>query len=407
MPTDRPIQARAIPVDAVASPPASEALGHARARMRLAAIDILRGLVIALMALDHVRDYFTDVRFNPLDLTQTSPELFFTRWITHFCAPIFIFLAGVSAWLVGKRCTPAELSRFLLMRGLWLVVLEFTVVNFAWTFNVRYDLGIFLQVIWAIGASMMVLSLLVRLRMRWIAAFAIVTIVGHNLLDGIAPETFGGAGVLWSILHVQAQTSFAIIHYPLIPWVGVMALGYVLGGIFALEPAQRRRILLALGVSFIAAFVALRLGNGYGDPHPWSAQATPFYTFLSFLDVHKYPPSLLYVLMTLGPAMLLLVAFESARGWLARVLEIFGRVPLFVYVLHIVFAHFFAGVIAYLSGYGTSVLTGFFLDFPAEWGFGLPVVYLAWLGVLALLYPLCKWFAGVKKRRSDWWLSYL
>jgi uncharacterized membrane protein len=186
-----------------------------------------------------------------------------------------------------------------------------------------------------------------------------------------------------------------------------MALGYVMGGLFELEPAQRRRLLLTLGSAMIVAFVVLRLANVYGDPHPWSVQSSPAFTVLSFLKVHKYPPSLLYLLMTLGPGLLLLVLFETWRGALASVLEVFGRVPLFFYVLHIVLAHALAGLVALWAGYGTSVLTNFFPDFPREWGYGLPVVYGVWLTVLALLYPLCRWFAQVKRRRSDWWLSYL
>ena len=363
--------------------------------------------MIVLMALDHVRDYFTGVRFSPLDLTQTDPALFLTRWITHFCAPTFIFLAGVSAWLVSRRCTRSELTRFLLTRGLWLVFLEFTVVTLAWTFNLRYDLGLFLQVLWAIGVSMMVLALLVRVPLPWIGAFAVVMIAGHNLLDGIEPATFGALAPLWAVLHVQMPIPVGFVHYPLIPWVGVMALGYVLGGVFELEPARRRRVLLVLGSGMIAVFIALRLANGYGDPHPWAPQSSAMLTLLSFLNVHKYPPSLLYLLVTLGPALLLLVWFESARGALANLLEVFGRVPLFFYVLHIALAHALAGVVALLAGHGMSVLTGFFFDFPPTWGYGLPVVYAAWLVVLALLYPLCRWFADLKRRRNDWWLSYL
>jgi uncharacterized membrane protein len=385
----------------------AQTLAHARTRVRLQAIDMLRGLVIVLMALDHVRDYFTDARFDPLDLTQTHPALFLTRWVTHYCAPTFIFLAGVSAWLVSRRCTPAELSGFLFTRGLWLVILELTVVNYAWTFSVHYEIGVFLQVIWAIGISMMLLSLLVRLPVQWVGLFAVITIAGHNLLDGISPASFGSFAVLWKLLHVRAQTSFGLILYPVGPWVGVMALGYALGGIFTLEPGFRRRVLVTLGMSFIAAFIAIRWMNGYGDPQPWSAQSSPLYTVFAFVDVEKYPPSLLYVLMTLGPAMLLLACFETLRGKWAIALETFGRVPLFAYLLHIVVAHLLAGIVAYATGYGTALLTSFVFQTPEGWGFGLAGVYLAWLVVLALLYPLCRWFGEVKRRRSDWWLSYL
>jgi uncharacterized membrane protein len=385
----------------------AQALARARTRVRLQAIDMLRGLVIVLMALDHVRDYFTDMHFDPLDLTQTNPALFLTRWFTHYCAPTFIFLAGVSAWLMSRRCTPAELSRFLFTRGLWLVILELTVINYAWTFGVDYEIGLFLQVIWAIGISMMVLAFLVHLPVQWVGVFALVTIAGHNLLDGVAPESFGRFALLWNLLHVPTVGSYGAIFYPIVPWVGIMALGYALGGIFTLERGFRRRVLVTLGTSFVAAFIAIRLINGYGDPQPWSPQSSLLYTVFSFIDVEKYPPSLLYVLMTLGPGMLLLALFEGVRGRWATVLETFGRVPLFAYVLHIVVAHLLAGVVAYVTGHGTTVLTSFVINFPVDWGYGLAGVYVAWLVVLAFLYPLCRWFAEIKQRRRDWWLSYL
>jgi len=380
---------------------------HVRAAARLSSIDMLRGLVIVLMALDHVRAYFSDVRFDPLDLTQTSPELFFTRWITHFCAPIFVFLAGISAWLVGQRGSKAELTRFLVTRGFWLIVLEFTVVNFAWNFNLTYRAGLFMQVIWAIGASMVALGALVHLRRRWIALIALAMIFGHNLLDGIEPSAFGVLAPLWHVIHAKGQTGPLFVLYPLVPWIGVMALGYCLGGVFQLEARMRRPMLLILGGTFIALFIGLRLLNVYGDPHPWEAQPSALYTVMSFLNVYKYPPSLLYVLMTLGPAFLLLALFDSVRGRFGSVLETFGRVPLFVYVLHIVLAHLFAGLLALAMGFDKTVLTSMFIEFPAGWGVGLGAVYGAWVLVLALLYLPARWFANVKKRRRDWWLSYL
>jgi uncharacterized membrane protein len=389
------------------SPSMASVLAHPRELARLHSIDVLRGLVIVLMALDHVRDYFTDVRFDPLDLTQTSGTLFMTRWITHFCAPIFIFLAGMSAQLVGRRCTPLQLSRFLFTRGAWLVVLELTVMNFAFNFNLRYEMGVLLQVIWAIGASMIVLSALVRLPVRVVGAIGLVMIVGHNLLDGISPGQFGAWAPLWNVLHVPGAIAGGYLLYPLIPWLGVMALGFAMGTLFDFEPERRRRMLLILGSSAIAGFVLLRLLNGYGDPQPWSVQESFGFTLLSFLDVAKYPPSLAYVLMTLGPALLLLAVLERARGRFADILETFGRVPLFFYVLHFFLAHLAAGVVAMAMGFGTTVLTGSFLEFPKEWGVGLPAVYVAWLLVIATLYPACRWYAALKRRRKDWWLSYL
>jgi uncharacterized membrane protein len=387
---------------ACATPVARVATAASRARARLVSIDVLRGFVIVLMALDHVRDYFTNAHFDALDLSQTNGPLFLTRWITHFCAPTFVFLAGISARLVASR-----LSRFLFTRGLWMIVLEITVVNFAWSFNLQYQAGLFLQVIWAIGVSMIVLAALVHLPMRAIAVFGIVVIAGHNLLDGIAPTQFGAWAPLWSVLHVRGPVPFGIISYPLIPWIAVMALGYVAGSLFQLDPQTRQRRLVQAGLAALALFVVLRYTNLYGEPVHWSVQDTWLRTVLSFIDVRKYPPSLLYLLVTLGGATLLLAAFESARGRLVTILRTFGRVPLFFYVLHIALAHLAAGLIALAMGFGTSVLTNPFPLLPKTWGFDLPMVYVAWLAVLVALYPACKWYAEVKRRRTDWWLSYL
>ena len=387
--------------------PHAHASVTAHAFARVSSIDILRGLVMVLMALDHVRDFFTDVRFDPLDLSQASGPLFLTRWITHFCAPIFVFLAGVSAYLTGRRCTCAELSRFLFTRGLWLVVLEVTLMSLVWTFNVRYEHGLFLQVIWAIGVSMIVLAALVHLPLRAIATFSIVIILGHNLLDGIEPQSLGAWAPLWSLLHVQGPIPHAFVAYPLIPWIAVMSLGYCVGAQFELAPQQRTQRFIYFGAASLTVFVLLRTTNLYGDPADWSLQSTTLHTLLSFVDVQKYPPSLQYLLLTLGTAFLLLATLESARSKFSEVLRTFGRVPLFFYVLHIALAHLAAGIIALATGYGTALLSDDFMSIPEQWGFGLPVVYLAWLLVVATLYPACRWFAAVKRRRDDWWLSYL
>jgi uncharacterized membrane protein len=376
-------------------------------RARIHSIDVLRGIAIVLMALDHVRDYFTIVRFDPLDLSQTTSALFVTRWVTHFCAPVFMLLAGTSAYLFGTQRSRTEQSRFLLTRGLWLIALEFTVVVFAWTFNFRYPLGLTLLVIWALGVSMIALAALVHLPMRWIALVGIVLIAGHNAFDGIGPESFGAWAPLWNVLHVPAVLPYAFVQYPLIPWIGVMALGYVLGTVYEMERRPRRRLLVALGSGAIALFIALRAGNVYGDPLPWSPQASGLLSAFSFLNTQKYPPSLLYLLMTLGPALLLLAALESARGAWATIVETFGRVPLLFYVAHIALAHLAAGLIGLATGHGLQILTNVFVFYPPGWGFGLPVVYVAWLLVVAALYPACRRFADVKRRRRDWWLSYV
>jgi uncharacterized membrane protein len=363
--------------------------------------------VMVLMALDHVRDFFTDVRFDPLDLSQTSAPLFLTRWITHFCAPTFVLLAGVSAYLTGRHCTRAQLSWFLFTRGLWLVVLEVTLMSLVWTFNVRYDHGLFLQVIWAIGVSMLVLALLVHLPLRATAALSIVVICGHNLLDGIEPQSLGAWGPLWSLLHVSGPIPHAFVAYPLIPWIAVLSLGYCLGAAFDTDSQHRKQWFIYLGAASLTAFVLLRMTNLYGNPTDWSLQSTTLLTLLSFVNVHKYPPSLLYLLLTLGTGLLLLAAFEATHTKLGEVLRTFGRVPLFFYVMHIALAHLAAGITAFAMGYGAALLGDDIFQAPQQWGFGLPVVYLAWALAIATLYPACRWFAAVKRRRDDWWLSYL
>ena len=390
-----------------AAPLAHAAAVAVHAPARVPSIDILRGLVMVLMALDHVRDFFTNARFDPLDLTQTSTPLFLTRWVTHFCAPTFVLLAGVSAYLMSQRCSRAELSRFLFTRGLWLVVLEVTLMSLVWTFNVRYDHGLFLQVIWAIGVSMMVLAALIHLPLRAIVVFSLVMICGHNLLDGIASQSLGPWAPLWSLLHVSEPIPHAFVAYPLIPWIGVMSLGYCIGALFELEPQRRVQRFVHLGAASLTAFVVLRMANVYGDPSDWTLQSTTLHTLQSFVNVHKYPPSLQYLLITLGAGSLLLALFESARGKISEVLRTFGRVPLFFYVLHVALAHLAAGIVGYASGFGVALLTADFMLVPERWGFGLPVVYLAWVLVVATLYPACRWFAALKRRRDDWWLSYL
>ena len=384
----------------------------AHARTRLQSIDVVRGLVMVLMTLDHVRHYFTNAHFDPLDPALTSGALYVTRWITHLCAPTFVFLAGVSAFLMAQRLSRPELSRFLLTRGLWLVFLEFTVVNLAFTFDVGYTNGIFFQVIWAIGASMVVLAALIHLPLRVLFVIAIAIVAGHNLLDGIAAEQFGSWAPLWNLLHSAGPAPFGFVAYPVLPWIGIMTLGYVAGALFRKEPDERQRTLSMAGCAAIAAFFALRLINGYGDPDPWTMQATFAQTLYSFFDVEKYPPSLLYTLATLGVASLMLLFAERAErpgcAGALSVLRTFGRVPLFFYVLHILLAHVAAVIAGLVTGAGTDgLIVHSIFGLPADWGFGLPVVYGMWLAVMVISYPLCRWFSDLKKRRNDWWLAYL
>jgi uncharacterized membrane protein len=397
----RPSAAPALPAGFVAT----------TARPRLDSIDLLRGLIMVVMALDHTRDFFGASGMNPRDVAD--PALFMTRWVTHFCAPIFIFLSGISAWLYGSRGrTAGEPSRFLLTRGLWLVLIEFTVVRLGWSFSLDLD-DFVAQVIFAIGASMVVLAGLIHLP-RWaIATVALTMIAGHNLLDGLQPEQFGALGWMWNVLHQRGTIEFGpdvdvYVLYPLIPWIGVMAAGYALGPLFQGDADVRRRWLIGLGVSVIAGFVLIRATNLYGDPEQWKLQDSALTTVLSFINCEKYPPSLLYLMMTLGPALLLLAAFERMRGRFADVIATFGRVPFFYYVAHLYLIHVLALIAAWWStGEVGWLLSGHLPDKPAGYGYGLTGIYAVWLLVVVALYPACRWFAGVKQRNRAWWLSYL
>jgi uncharacterized membrane protein len=390
------------------------------ATARIESIDLLRGLVMVLMALDHSRDFFGDFAARPTDLATTTAALFYTRWVTHLCAPTFFLLTGTGAYLARQRLTAPQLSRFLLSRGVWLLFLELVVMRFALQFNLDYQVTI-ITVLWALGWSMIVLAGLSRLPLWGIAAFGIVLVAGHNALDGLSPAMATHPGLLqqvWLVLH-QPGTLFhgthALVHvsYVLIPWIGVTALGYVLGAIYQWSAGPRRKLLLHLGIGLIAAFVVLRFSNVYGDPALWSWQRTAAWTVMSFLNTTKYPPSLLFLLMTLGPALLLLRAFDAgAPRWLKSVAT-FGKVPLFFYVLHFFLIHLLAVAASYVR-YGEVAevfrspdLGHFPFSAPPDWNLGLPFVYLVWLVVVIVLYPLCRWYAGLRQRQHTWWLSYL
>jgi uncharacterized membrane protein len=383
---------------------------------RLDSVDLLRGVVMVIMALDHTRDFFHSgaLVFDATDLSKTTPALFFTRWITHFCAPVFVFLAGTGAFLsLSRGRTKRDLSWFLLTRGLWLIVLEWTLVRFAVTFDLNYRAGGFVQVIWVLGWSMIVLAALLRLPLGAVAAFGVLMILGHNLLDRFHAADFGAWRWLWMLLHEQGPVGsppgfVVFVIYPLVPWIGVMAAGYAFGALLRLEDARRRKILLRLGLALTLAFVALRAANLYGDPRPWSSQPRgALYTLLSFLNCAKYPPSLLFLLMTLGPAIALLPLLERVKGAAGRFFTVYGRVPLFYYLLHFYLLHALAVVFA-LARYGRqtlSVLPGG--QPPPGWGYKLSVVYLIWIGVVLALYFPCRYWARLKRRKRSAWLSYL
>jgi uncharacterized membrane protein len=387
------------------------------ARTRLDSVDLLRGIVMVIMALDHVRDFFHHdaLLFNPTNLSKTNAALFLTRWVTHFCAPVFVFLAGTGAFLSTRRGkTRAEVSRFLLTRGLWLVLLELTVVRIGWTFDVNYTYN-FGQVIWAIGWSMVALSVLIYLPLWAITAFGLIMIGLHNAFDPFRAQSAGVLSGVWATMHTGELTetyggiSF-MPAYPLIPWIGVMAVGYSFGHLFTLERERRKKILLYTGLALTLLFIIIRATNLYGDPRPWTVQRNTLWTLFSFVNCEKYPPSLLYLLMTLGPAIALLSFFERVNlkpSRLAQPFVIFGRVPLFYYILHLYLIHTLAVVFALIK-YGSSLREVFQTGRPPEgYGYSLLVVYLVWAGVILVLYPVCRWFASVKRRRKDAWLSYI
>jgi uncharacterized membrane protein len=390
---------------------------------RLESIDLMRGLVMVVMALDHVRDFFSNVQHDPTDLAKTSAILFLTRWITHYCAPTFMFLAGTSAFLYGSRGrTTGELSRFLLTRGLWLVFLELTWVRFGWTFNWNFGVTNVGATIWAIGWSMVTLSALVYLPMTVIAVFGLGLIFFHNAFDAVKPEAFGSLGWVWQVLHAGGTFpvmkeipviggSTYVASYPLIPWLGVMAIGYVFGQLYTWPAERRQQWLIGLGTAMIALFLTLRLPNLYGDLAHWSPQPVPFFSLFSVLNCTKYPPSLLYLLMTLGPVMFLLCLFERVHTGPIRPLLVFGRVPMFYYLLHLPLIHGLALLIEWVLGRQGAVklLAGSspFNGLPDDYGFSLAAVYVVWITLILSLYWPCRWFMELKSRRRDWWLSYL
>ncbi len=380
---------------------------------RIDSIDLLRGMVIVLMALDHTRGFFGPAPYGPEDLSQASASLFLTRWVTHFCAPVFVFLAGLGTALYEARGkSRTEISRFLLSRGVWLVVIELTVINLSWL-DPYYSGVLVIQVIWVLGISMILLAGMIWLPRWLIAVLAFGLIAGHNLFDGIQPADFGGWAPLWGVLHARydiplSEDLVLAVLYPLVPWMGVMAAGYLAGSLYELEAERRRRFLGRIGIGLTMAFVVLRLVNLYGDPHVWSTQdrGLPF-TLLSFLNTTKYPASLLFLLMTLGPALWLLARLEGRTNPVTRFFVLFGRVPFFFYIVHVPLIHALAAL-WFWARHGT-VGSWFRKPWLSLEGYepDLIVVYAAWVLVVLALFPLCRWFAGVKRRHRNPWLRYL
>jgi uncharacterized membrane protein len=391
---------------------------------RLVSVDVLRGLVMVIMALDHARDFMSYHHFAPEDMAHTYGALFLTRFITHYCAPVFAFLAGTGAFLSTSRGKSLpKLSRFFVTRGVWLLLLEFTVVDFAWGF-VPWAHG---GVIWILGWSMIAMALIVRLPVRWIAVLGLGMIATHNLLDRINPASFGKFYWLWILLHspgripITDHFSFSV-RYVLIPWVGVMAVGFAFGKL--LLRIDRRKWILTLGISATILFFVLRgmnlYGNGiaglrFGYPRsagPWTVQPALSLTVISFFNVLKYPPSLDYLLVTLGPALILLGLLDSvkARHGLSRILLVYGRVPLFYYVLHIYLLNVMArlAALAFHQPIFHGTVIADLAQRPVGYGHGLPFIYAMWILAVAILYLPCRWFMELRARHRDWaWLSYL
>ncbi len=391
---------------------ATQSIDPPKRAERLPGIDHMRGLVMILMALDHVRDFFDAdaLRFSPTDLTHTYPALFLTRFVTHYCAPTFALLAGISAFLYGARIgSRAPLAGFLLTRGLWLIFLDIFVVSPVWTLEFG---KIGLATLWAIGCGMIALSALIFLPTRVVLAVGAVILLTHDLLDNIHASAFTDYGPFWSLLHEPGPLPFGVsgrVAYPALPWIGIVALGYGLGPLFLTDARRREWILTLLGLAALVIFAILRGLNLYGDPLPWSVQSTPTMTVLSFLNVSKYPPSLLYALVTLGPAFILLPALERLGGALGRVLAVFGQTPLFFYVLHLYTVLGAAMALAWARGFSLGQVAALAASKapPESFGVGLLGVYVAWIAIVAALYPVCRWFARFKRRRRDWWITYL
>lgn len=387
---------------------------------RIPSIDFLRGLVVVIMALDHVRMYFGYGTWyaSPTDLASTTPLLFFTRWITHFCAPVFLFLAGTSAFLYGlKKASVKQTAGYLFTRGIWLVIVELVIVNFGWTFDTTYSFLI-LQVIWAIGISMLALAALVFLPVQVIFMIGMVLVFGHHLLDPVTVQGTGIADFSWYVLHqprlVILDDRVISIFYPVLPWMGLMALGYVFGNLFRREfPAMKRTLwLLGVGIGATVLFILLRQSNAYGEPATWQAQDSAVFTLISFLNTTKYPPSLQFILMTMGPALVFLALSEYARIKEANPFVVFGRVPFFFYVIHIYFIHALALPALEIAGWDWReyILSAerFLSGRLSSFGFGLEAVYAVWVVVVLALYPLCRWYHKFRENHPAWgWMSYL
>jgi uncharacterized membrane protein len=388
---------------------------------RIRSIDTVRGLIIIIMALDHVRDFFhiAGATGDPTDLATTTPALFFTRWITHYCAPSFMMLSGLSAYLSGLNKTAAEKSMFLIKRGFWLILVEMVFMTFAFTFDITYK-TLFFAVFWALGGAMVVLGVAVRFASpKTILVLGLALVFGHNLLDYVQLQENSTPDLLLRIFFTGRGTFLprpdggAIIFlYVIFPWAGIMMSGYGLGMLYnrAADPARRKRILIMTGIAMTVLFIVLRLINRYGDPAPWSVQDSGIKTFLSFMNVTKYPPSLFFTLMTQGPILILLAFTEHTDNAFSRICTVYGRVPFFFFLVHFYLIHTMTLVVVFLSGYTWAQATDeklFFKFRPDDFGYGLVQTYIIWVLIVVALYWPCKWYGAYRARKRTWWLSYL
>ena len=382
-------------------------------KFRIHSVDILRGVVMVIMALDHTRD-FLHFNIDPTNLQTTTPILFFTRWITHFCAPVFVFLSGTSAFLSGRRKTKKQLSSFLLKRGIWLIVIELTVFNLFLTFDITFGF-LAIEVLSVIGFSMIILAGVIYLPLRAIFFIGLIIVCAHNLLDAFDYLKPTETPLWWGFLHQQSlfpydhNRLFAIL-YPLLPWPGVMMLGYCLGSLYKKEfdAKRRQKILLSTGILITLFFITLRFTNVYGDPSEWHRQNTFVFTILSFLNTTKYPASLLFLSMTLGPAIILLSLFDRSKGKWSNIVSVYGRVPFFYFLVHFFIIHIICMILFFANGHTLSEANTGFLHFKSpNDGLPLGIVYLIWIAVVVVMYPLCKRYDQLKSSHKKWWLSYL
>lgn len=389
-----------------------------RTGYRIDSIDLLRGLIMIIMALDHVRDFFHSQAFigSTTNMQTTTPILFFTRWITHFCAPVFVFLAGASIFFQSRRKTKKELSIFLLKRGLWLILLEVVVMSFAYSFDPQLR-AILLLTIWSIAVSMIITGLMIWLPMSIILTAGLIIVLGHNALnyyEAKNPDT----GIFYSLMHqvrfINLGNNYQLFAlYPFLSWTGLMLIGYCFGKFFTdKEGGERKKRLIITGIAVTALFIILRAINIYGDPSKWSPQKNGVFTVLSFLNPTKNPPSLLFTTMTIGPAILFLAFAGNIKNRLTKIITVYGRVPFFYYVIHFYLIHFAVMIIFFIKGHSVttdlptqpSLIPNFII--PGE-GYSLGVVYVIWIILVIIMYPLCKWYGDYKQKHKKWWLSYL